>query len=481
MGGRQMHYEDLARKILRYVGGSENITSFTNCMTRLRVNVKDTTKVATREIEQSPGVLGVIVGDQTQVIVGPGHASRLCAAFAYIAGAPSSATVEPNDVAAEKKKAVKDQHTSRVQSILKQIGNIFVPLIPGFVATGIVAAIANVIRTLQPEVSHNPWFVLFASCGTLLVGVLNVLAGYNAAKEFGGTAVIGAIMGALIGLPALAGIAANTTGQVAQPLAFVVPIINYTIKLAPNLGGVIGVIFSAYLCTAIEKQLRQVISPTLDLFIVPFATMMVGGMVTIFIVMPLAALMMSGLIYILLDVFLKQLGVLGGYLLAATFLPMVMLGVHQAFTPVHAELIVSEGYTVLLPIMAMAGAGQVGAALAIFVKTKDKKLKATAASGIPVGILGVGEPLIYGLSLPLFYPFITACLGAGFGGAIIALGNLLSPVGAIAIGPSGALLVALIANGQWLWYVGGLCAAYAGGFILTYFFGYNDDMLQRLR
>ena len=154
-----------------------------------------------------------------------------------------------------------------------------------------------------------------------------------------------------------------------------------------------------------------------------------------------------------------------------------MLGIHQGLTPIHIQLIQTQGYTVLLPILAMAGGGQVGAALAILVKTKNKKLKETIKSALPIGFLGIGEPLIYGVSLPLFYPFITACLGAGFGGMVLAAVN---NVGALAFGPSGILLVTLIANGKWMWYLIALLTSYLGGFILTYLFGYNEKMLERL-
>lgn len=137
-------------------------------------------------------------------------------------------------------------------------------------------------------------------------------------------------------------------------------------------------------------------------------------------------------------------------------------------------MINQTGMTLLLPILAMAGAGQVGAALALWIRCKsDKKLVEMIKGALPVGILGIGEPLIYGVTLPLGRPFITACIGGGIGGAVIgAFGN----VGAIAIGPSGVALIPLIANNQWLAYVLGLLAAYAGGFVATLFFGIPKDM-----
>ena len=155
---------------------------------------------------------------------------------------------------------------------------------------------------------------------------------------------------------------------------------------------------------------------------------------------------------------------------------MVMLGLHQILTPIHLEMIQKDGMTLLLPILAMAGAGQVGTAIALWVKCrKNNQLVKMIKGALPVGILGIGEPLIYGVTLPLGRPFITACLGGGVGGAVI---GLFQHVGAISIGPSGVALIPLINNGYQFKYVLGLLAAYAGGFVLTYFFGTTKEMQE---
>ncbi|HBA0706634.1 TPA: PTS transporter subunit EIIC, partial [Enterococcus faecium] len=131
-----------------------------------------------------------------------------------------------------------------------------------------------------------------------------------------------------------------------------------------------------------------------------------------------------------------------------------MFGLHQILTPIHVQMIDETGRTLLLPILAMAGAGQVGAALALWIRCKkDKELTEMIKGALPVGILGIGEPLIYGVTLPLGRPFITACIGGGIGGAVI---GMIGNVGAIAIGPSGAALIPLISDGKWLGYILGL-------------------------
>ena len=467
-----MNYKDSAEKILLNLGGENNVQSFTNCMTRLRVEVRDSSLADVKKIKEIDGVLGVVEGSQMQIIVGPGHAQRLRDAFGEISGISGGTEIDDEtakfeNIANETKEKVKSKQTSPLQRGLKHVGNIFIPLIPGFVGTGLILAIANIWKTMDPLIVKNSWYALFAASGLLLLASLNVLVGHNAAKEFGGTPVLGAIAGALIITPALAGLPD-------QPLA----LFNGFIKLSPNLGGVLGVIFAAFIFSYIEKKLRKVIPASLDLFIIPFLTIVIGGLITIAIIMPIAAIIMKFITWLLVDIMLNSWGIVGGYVLAATFLPLVMLGIHQGLTPVHIELIRTQGYTVLLPILAMAGGGQVGAAIAILVKTKNKKLKAIIKSALPIGFLGVGEPLIYGVSLPLFYPFITACLGAGFGGMVLAAGH---NIGAESIGPSGVLLIALIkGHKNMAWYLIALLTSYLGGFVLTYLFGYNEKMLERL-
>jgi PTS system sucrose-specific IIC component len=258
----------------------------------------------------------------------------------------------------------------------------------------------------------------------------------------------------------------------------VLPVLG--VALAPAYGGVIGVVITAWAYTVIEKQVRKVIPAALDLFLVSFITVLAGAILAFVVIMPISAVLMKGITFLLIDLALKQGGIIGGFFLSALFLPLVMLGIHQGLTPVHAQLIADHGFTELLPILALAGAGQVGMAIAIYVKTKDAKMRQIISSALPIGFLGIGEPLIYGVSLPLFTPFITACAGAGVGGALLGFAATQGvEVGARALGLSGVLMLPLI--DKWYWYLGGLILAYIGGFVLTFFFGFTDKLLERLK
>lgn len=222
----------------------------------------------------------------------------------------------------------------------------------------------------------------------------------------------------------------------------------------------------------------------LDVLVTPTLTVLISGLVTIFGLMYVAG-EVSSAIGTFADWLLSTGGAGAGFLLGGFFLPLVMLGLHQALIPIHTTLIEQQGFTVLLPILAMAGAGQVGAAAAVYLRLpRNESIRKTIKSAMPAGLLGVGEPLIYGVSLPLGRPFITACVGGAFGGGFVGLFNQLGDsVGSTAIGPSGWALFPLLDGNHGLGstiaiYAGGLLVGYVAGFVATYFFGFSKALLE---
>ncbi len=178
--------------------------------------------------------------------------------------------------------------------------------------------------------------------------------------------------------------------------------------LVAGQGGIIGVIFAVWLLSMLEKRLHKIIPDAIDIIITPMIALLVLGLAEIFVIMPLAGFVSDGLVGSLKWV-LNVGGAFSGFVLGVAFLPMVMLGLHQILTPIHVQMIQQLGNTPLLPILAMAGGGQVGAAFALWIRLRhDKELTEMIKGALPVGILGIGEPLIYGVTLPLGRPFITA-------------------------------------------------------------------------
>lgn len=485
MAKEELTLEELASRIYAGVGGMNNVESIVHCMTRVRMKIIDDASVDVDELKAIPGVLGVVEDEQLQVIIGPGKVNKVAQAMVDQAGVklgekissgtPKSTSTDTsgkalvNERAQVMKAAQKSkQKPSKIKSILKDISNIFVPMIPAFVGTGIVAGIAAVLANLVTAgtLDAATWQQYIDIMNILKNGMFSYLViytGINAAQVFGATPTLGGVIGAVVMLTGM-----NTEA----------PLKNLFTgdPLAAGQGGILGVIFAVWLLSIVEKKLHKVVPDSVDIIVTPTLSLIVIGLVEIFLIMPLAGFISDGMVGGINWV-LGVGGAFSGFVLGTLFLPMVMFGLHQILTPIHVQMIDETGKTLLLPILAMAGAGQVGAALALWVRCKkDKELTEMIKGALPVGILGIGEPLIYGVTLPLGRPFITACIGGGIGGAVI---GMIGNVGAIAIGPSGAALIPLISDGKWYGYVLGLLAAYAGGFVATFFFGIPKEQLEK--
>ncbi|EAG5440773.1 permease [Listeria monocytogenes] len=473
---------EIGKQIFIHVGGMENVSRIAHCMTQVRLGIVDSDLVNVAGLKKVPGVIGVVEDDTLQIIVGPGVVNKVAGAMAEMAGVKIGETIQENldsgtktgkelvEEKASKTKAelkAKQNNSSGFKRLLKSISNIFVPLIPGFVGAGLIAGIAAIISNniTAGNLDAAVWTQYIDILGVINKGIFAFLAiyvGINTANEFGGTPVLG---GGIAGITLLSGLAEGHT----------ITNIFTGDPIVAGQGGIIGVLLAVWLMCVLEKNLRKIIPNAIDIIFTPTLVLLIIGLVTIFLIMPFAGLVSDGLVNGINWV-IEVGGVFAGFVLGTLFLPMVMFGLHQVLTPIHVEMIAQNGYTILLPILAMAGGGQVGAAIALWIRCrKNKPLVNMIKGGLPVGILGIGEPLIYGVTIPLGKPFLTACLGGGIGGAVIGyFGN----VGAIAIGPSGVALIPLIANNEWLSYVIGLIAAYLGGFILTYFFGTPKDAMN---
>ncbi|WP_399087155.1 PTS transporter subunit EIIC [Streptomyces sp. BBFR2] len=532
-----------AAALLPLVGGARNITSIAHCMTRLRLGIRDRSLVRDEALKALPAVLGVVEDDTYQIVLGPGAVARVTPEFERLAeeeratgaapepgpapeaaaggaasgttapaasggptadgppgapadAAPASASAPSSasagapapgasaaaagssapggppptaaDLAAQGaalKARQKARNATPFKLFLRRIANIFVPLIPALIGCGIVAGINGLLTNLGWLPSVVPALAAVASG---FMSLIAVFVGYNTAKEFGGTPVLGGAVSAVIVFPGIANITAF--GQ----------------QLSPGQGGVLGALAAALLAVRVEKWCRRRVPEALDVLLTPTLTVLVTGLVTIYGLMFVAGEVASG-IGTVANWLLAHGGALAGFVLGGLFLPLVMLGLHQALIPIHTTLIEQQGYTVLLPILAMAGAGQVGAALAVYLRLpRNVSVRRTIKSALPAGFLGVGEPLIYGVSLPLGRPFITACVGGAFGGGFVGLCNQLGDaVGSTAIGPSGWALFPLVKGNAGLGttlaiYGIGLAVGYLTGFLATYFFGFSRQMLAEL-
>ncbi|MFI9832606.1 PTS transporter subunit EIIC [Streptomyces sp. NPDC051913] len=431
---------DTAAALLPLVGGPANITSVAHCMTRLRLGLADRDLVDGEALRALPGVLGVVEDDTYQIVLGPGVVARVTADFEALL----------------RKETRTARNATPLKRTLRRVANVFVPLIPALIGCGILAGVNGLLVNAGWLPSLTPALAAIASA---FMSLLAVFVGYNTAKEFGGTPVLGGAVAAVVVHPGVAKVTA------------------FGVTLAPGQGGVLGALAAALLGTYVEKWCRGRVPAALDVLVTPTVTVLVPGLATLYVLM-YAAGTVSSAIGTAANWLLSTTGVFAGAVLGGLFLPLVMLGLHQALIPIHTTLIEQQGSTALLPLLAMAGAGQVGAAVAVYLRLRhDVGLRTTIRSALPAGLLGVGEPLIYGVSLPLGRPFLTACAGGAAGGAFVGLFAMLGErVGATAIGPSGWALFPLLAGDGGLGtaaavYAGGLLTGYAVGFGATYAFG----------
>ena len=446
MASNNLQPNVIAKNILKCVGGKENISTIAYCMTRLRLTIVDAGKADKQALKKVEGVLGLTEQlGQLQIILGPGRVTKVGNELGKIAGIQ----VGEIDEAKLRKAEINAKNSTPFKNLLKKISNIFIPLIPAFIACGLVMGINNIVIKYSPTFATGTVGGILSVIGGSVFFGLSLFVGVNAAKEFGGSPALGGTMAAILTSPALANV--KISG----------------VALVPGRGGVIAVLLVVAFSSWLERQVRKLVPDVLDTFLTPLITVLISGFIALLVLQP-AGGMISESIGVAVKAAIKGGGPITGFILGGSFLPLVMTGLHQGLTPIHADLLKTTGQNLLLPILAMAGAGQVGAAISVYFKSKNKRLKKTILSGLPVGLLGIGEPLIYGVTLPLGKPFLGACIGGAFGGAFIAL----MKVASISMGLSGLALTAIVK--QPLFYLIGVIIAYITGFIATSILGFDD-------
>ncbi|PQK90121.1 PTS N-acetylmuramic acid transporter subunit IIBC [Pantoea ananatis] len=470
----------LLHDIVQAAGGAANIVVCGNCMTRLRLTLRHNQADIAR-LKRLPGVLGVIDSDdQLQIVLGPGKAQTAAERMqAILAQAQGDAAVL-HQVAAEQKQQIKARQTGALQQFLARFATIFTPLIPGFIAAGLLLGFATLIEQslhLSTPGGHPGWLIQGVAYmkvfGKGLFTFLSILIGYNAQKAFGGTGVNGAIIASLF---ILGYVPDAKVGYYSGMDSF------FGLAIDPR-GNIIGVLLAAMFGGWLERQLRTIIPDNLDMILTSLLTLLITGALTYLLIMPVGGELFKGMSWLFIHLNNNPFGCA---LLAGLFLIAVMFGIHQGFIPVYFALMETQGFNSLFPILAMAGAGQVGASLALWCKAeKGALLRAQIKGAIVPGLLGVGEPLIYGVTLPRLKPFITACCGGAVGGFFIGLVAWLGlPVGMNTVfGPSGLVTLPLMTSHQGIFagmavYLGGLIVAWVSGFLLTWWFGTRNVDLR---
>lgn len=419
-----MDYKKVAQQVLECVGGGENLVSAAHCATRLRMVIADNGKCSKEKLEQIDGVKGVFeASGQLQVIFGTGVVNKVFEEFAPLAGIDVASTKD--DV----KKAAASKQNWFFRAI-KSLGDIFVPIIPAIVASGLLMGLLEGLCNVYPAMAQSSTYTIIHLFSNAAFVFLPILIAISAAKTFGGNIFLGAVIGMIMIHTDLMN-AWSVAGATDIPTASVWFGL-YDIKLVGYQGHVIPVVIAVWLMSAIEKKLHKIVPEIIDLFVTPLVTVLVTGYVTLTIIGPVFVVIENGVLDGAKWLITLPFGI-GAAIAGAAYAPTVVAGVHHMYNALEAGLLSAEGVNTWMPIATAANVAQGAAALALSLKTKNQKNRSVALPASLSAFLGITEPAIFGVNLRYVKPFIAGCIGGAAGGLVAGIMH----VGASAYGITG--------------------------------------------
>jgi len=449
-----MDYKKVAQQVLECVGGGENLVSAAHCATRLRMVIADNGKCSKEKLEQIDGVKGVFeASGQLQVIFGTGVVNKVFEEFAPLAGIDVASTKD--DV----KKAAASKQNWFFRAI-KSLGDIFVPIIPAIVASGLLMGLLEGLCNVYPAMAQSSTYTIIHLFSNAAFVFLPILIAISAAKTFGGNIFLGAVIGMIMIHTDLMN-AWSVAGATDIPTASVWFGL-YDIKLVGYQGHVIPVVIAVWLMSAIEKKLHKIVPEIIDLFVTPLVTVLVTGYVTLTIIGPVFVVVENGVLDGAKWLITLPFGI-GAAIAGAAYAPTVVAGVHHMYNALEAGLLSAEGVNTWMPIATAANVAQGAAALALSLKTKNQKTRSVALPASLSAFLGITEPAIFGVNLRYVKPFIAGCIGGAAGGLVAGIMH----VGASAYGITGVFGF-LITTDCTMGYLLDMVAAAGVAFILSW-------------
>ncbi|MNK70262.1 PTS system beta-glucoside-specific EIIBCA component [compost metagenome] len=456
---------DIAKEVIQAVGGQENIASFTHCATRLRIMVHDKEKINQKQVENIDKVKGAFFNSgQFQIIFGTGTVNRIYE------------EVEKLGIVGTSKEDLKSQTKKQgntFQRAIRTFGDVFVPIIPVLVATGLFMGLRGLLTQPQilalfgvvpKDIPSN--FLLYTQVLTdTAFAFLPALVAWSAFRVFGGSPVLGIVLGLMLVNPALpnAYSVANGSAEALTMFGFI-PVVGYQ-------GSVLPAFFIGLLGAKFEKYLRQRVPEALDLILTPFITLLVMITLGLFAIGPVFHSLETWVLHGTTFVLDLPFGI-AGLVIGFFHQIIVVTGVHHIFNFLEIQLLQQNGNNPFNAIITSAMAAQGAACLAVGLKTKDKKLKALALPSSFSAFLGITEPAIFGVNLRFMKPFIMGLIGGAIGGFLASLFGLAATGMAVTVIPGTLLYL----NDQLPLYI--LCnvVAMAVAFVLTWMFGYKDKL-----
>ena len=453
-----MDYRKTAQDILDHVGGSKNIASAAHCATRLRLVIADNKKVSKEALENIDGVKGVFeASGQLQIILGTGTVNKVFAEFIDIAGITASSKAEAKEAAAEKQ--------NWFMRAIKLLGDIFVPIIPAIVASGFLMGIMNSLDFMNSNGflhinTHSSIYVFANLFSNIAYTFLQILIAFSAAKAFGANQYLGAVIGMIMIHPSLQNAYTVATEGVQQTQSVFFGL--FKIDMVGYQGHVIPVIIAVWILAVIEKKLHKIVPEVLDLFVTPLVSVFVTGYLTLSIVGPIFVWAENAILGAIQWMLTLPLG-LGSLIMGGLYAPTVVTGIHQMYTAIDIGQLAKYGVTYWLPLASAANVAQGAAALAVGIKSKDKKIKSLALPSSLSAFMGITEPAIFGVNLRFFKPFIAGCIGGGCGALYASLVHL----GAKGTGVTGIFGILLCLN-QPLQYLIEMVIAVGVAFVISF-------------
>lgn len=455
-----MDYKRTAHEILSAIGGKENLASAAHCATRLRLVIADNSKIRKNELENIDGVKGVFeASGQLQIIIGTGTVNKVYDEFIAEAGI-EAATKEDIKAAAAKK-------SPWYKRAIKNLGDIFVPIIPAIVATGLLNGLLGGLVQIFPEMANSDIYGLLNIFSNTALTFLPILIAISAAKIFGGNQFLGAVIGMIMIHPSL--INAWTVAGGAETSTLWSWFGLWDIQNVGYQGHVIPVILSVWLMSAIEKRLHKKVPEMLDLFVTPLLSVLIAGFFSLTLIGPVFAQLESWVLSGAKALIAIPFGI-GAFLMGGVYAPTVVAGVHHMYNAIEMMMLADNGMNTWMPIATAANVAQGAAALAVALKTRNRKTKAMALPASLSAFMGITEPAIFGVNVRFMRPFIAGMIGGACGGALASIMN----VYATANGVTG-LFGLLITTDTLLGYILTMLVSFGVAFAISWIMGIKED------
>ncbi len=453
-----MNNQEIAKKVIDALGGRENVNSVAHCATRLRVMVKDEEKINKEVIENLEKVQGAFFNSgQYQIIFGTGTVNKMYDEVVVL-GLPTSSK---DDMKAEAAK-----QGNWFQRAIRTFGDVFVPIIPVIVATGLFMGVRGLFNALEMPLPGD-----FATYTQILTDtafiILPGLVVWSTFRVFGGNPAVGIVLGMMLVSGSLPNAWAVAQGGEVTAMNFFgfIPVVGLQGSVLPAF--IIGVVGAKF-----EKAVRKVVPDVIDLLVTPFVTLLVMSILGLFIIGPVFHVVENYILIATKAILSMPFG-LGGFLIGGVHQLIVVSGVHHIFNLLEVQLLAADHANPFNAIITAAMTAQGAATVAVGVKTKNPKLKTLAFPAALSAFLGITEPAIFGVNLRFRKPFFLSLIAGAIGGGLASILGLAGTGNGITIIPGTMLYVG---NGQLPQYLLMVAVSFALGFALTYMFGYEDEV-----